>query len=79
MNLAAAAKSAMTESRFFPACIANSDTPREATTQQSISDVPEIRFQSTASVVDSGSLANALVWSISPMNFSTLRASCDLS
>ncbi|CAB4567094.1 unannotated protein [freshwater metagenome] len=61
VNLAAAAKSAITESRFFPACIANSDTPREATTQRSISDVPEIKFQSTASVVDSGSLASALV------------------
>ena len=77
MNLAAAAKSAMTESRFLPACIDNSDTPREATTQRSIKDVPEMRFQSTDSVVDSDCLAKALVSSSSPMNFSTLRASGD--
>ena len=79
MNLAAAANSAITESRFFPACMASSDTPREATTQRSIKAVPEIRFHKTASVVASGSLANCFVCSTRRRNFSTLRASWDLT
>ena len=79
MNLDAAAKSAITESRFFPACMASSETPREATTHRSIKFVPEIKFHKTASVVASGSLANCLVFSMRRINCSALRASCDLT
>ena len=77
VNLAAAANSVITESKFRPACIESSDTPLDATTQRSSNLVSETRFHSSASVVASGSPASFLVSRISFKKPSTFLASGD--
>ena len=74
-NLAAAANSERIESRFLPAWIAISDTPRDNTTQRFSTPVSETRFQSTASAVVPDCAAKALVACIRRTIFSAFRAS----
>ena len=74
-NLAAAANSERMESRFFPAWIATSDTPRDKTTQRFSTPVSETKFQSTASAVVPSIAAKSLVDCMRRTIFSAFRAS----